>query len=310
MSNIKMKPLIVILGPTAIGKTRLAALLCSKFDGEIISADSRQVYVGMDIGTGKDLSDYRVGNFNVPYHLIDIIDPKEEFNLFDFVRNFIRAFREITGRGKIPFLTGGTALYIDAVLKRYELSEVRFKEKEEELEKLSLEQLQKRLLALKPNLHNKTDLLSKERAIRAIIIAENSSPENVLKYPDYKTLVIGVNLPREELKEKISSRLEQRLKNGMIEEGYELIKKGVPLEKLKFFGLEYKYVAMYINGEIDYNELFRKLNRDIAKFAKRQMTWFRKMEREGVKINWIAPGEIGKVESLIAEFLNGFSQNA
>ena len=299
-----MNPLVIILGPTAVGKTRIAAKLCAEFNGEIISADSRQVYIGMDIGTGKDLEDYVVDGFTVPHHLIDIIEPTEEFNLFSFVEYFISAFENITRRGKVPFLTGGTALYIDAVLKRYKLSKVSFRNRQNELEKLTLEELQKKLLNLKPNLHNKTDLLSKERAIRAIIIAEDSSYNSTLSFPEFKELVIGVRDEREELKKRIEQRLKQRLENGMIEEAENLVNKGVSLNKLKFFGLEYKYLAMFLNGEINYEEMFRKLNRDIAKFAKRQMTWFRKIEREGTKINWILPGEFRRAEELVQEYLN------
>ncbi len=299
-----MNPLVIILGPTAVGKTRIAAKLCAEFNGEIISADSRQVYIGMDIGTGKDLEDYVVDGFTVPHHLIDIIEPTEEFNLFSFVEYFISAFENITRCGKVPFLTGGTALYIDAVLKRYKLSKVSFRNRQNELEKLTLEELQKKLLNLKPNLHNKTDLLSKERAIRAIIIAEDSSYNSTLSFPEFKELVIGVRDEREELKKRIEQRLKQRLENGMIEEAESLVNKGVSLNKLKFFGLEYKYLAMFLNGEINYEEMFRKLNRDIAKFAKRQMTWFRKIERDGTKINWILPGEFRRAEELVQEYLN------
>ncbi len=298
-----MSKLVILLGPTAVGKTRLAALLAHKFNGEIISADSRQVYTGMDIGTGKDLEDYNVNGTVVPYHLVDVIEPTEEFNLFSFAEKFISVFSDITERGKLPFLVGGTALYIDAVLKRYELSKVDFEKRKKELEKLPLEVLQKKLLELKPDLHNKTDLLSKHRAIRAIIVAEDSKPDSVLKFPDFNELVIGIKIEREKLKERIKKRLKERLQNGMIEEAERLVRQGVSLEKLKFFGLEYKYLAMYLNKEIGYEEMEYRLGRDIAKFAKRQMTWFRKIEREGTKIHWIAPMDFDAAERLIEKFL-------
>ena len=297
------KKLIVILGPTATGKTRLGAILAHRFNGEIISADSRQVYRGMDIGTGKDLSDYKVEGAQVPFKMIDLIEPTEEFSLFDFLEKFIRYFNEISNRGKLPFLVGGTPLYIHAVLKKYPLTKVDFKKREKELMGKSLSELQEILLSAKPHLHNKTDLESKERAVRAIIIAESSDSGEPLHYPDFKFVVLGIKASKEEIAKRVRTRLEKRFSEGMIEEAQRLLDKGVSIERLKSFGLEYKFLAMYLNGEINYNDMFQKLNSAINKFAKRQKTWFRKMEREGIKINWIAPGDVGKAEEIIKHFL-------
>ncbi len=293
--------LITILGPTAVGKTRLAALLSNRFDGEIISADSRQVYKRMNIGTGKDLDDYIVDGKKIPYHLIDIIEPSEEFNLFLFTQHFYKAFEEINSRNKIPFLVGGTGLYLHAILKGYNLKKVEFdKQKYDELNKLSIEQLRERLKKVNPKLHNTTDLIVKDRIIKAIIISEEksvSSKEN----PEIKSLTIGIYLDREKIKERITSRLKYRLENGMIEEVEKLVADGITFDKLEFFGLEYKYIGMYLKCELNYNDMFQKLNSAIQQFAKRQMTWFRKMEREGIKIHWIDGADYQAAEKIILE---------
>ncbi|MEG8947860.1 tRNA (adenosine(37)-N6)-dimethylallyltransferase MiaA [Rosettibacter firmus] len=292
--------LITILGPTAVGKTKLAALLANHFDGEIISADSRQVYKRMNIGTGKDLEDYIINGKKIPYYLIDIVEPTEEFNLFLFNEYFYKAFNDITSRNKIPFLVGGTGLYLHSILKGYKLNKVEFsKEKYEELDKLSIEELRERLIKVNPKLHNTTDLLEKDRIIRAIIISE--AENNFNEHPEIRSLTIGINPGREKIKERITERLKYRLENGMIEEVEKLVAEGITFDKLEFFGLEYKYIGMYLKCELNYNDMFQKLNSAIQQFAKRQMTWFRKMEREGIKIHWLEEADFDAAKKIIED---------
>lgn len=292
--------LITILGPTAVGKTFLAARLAKEFNGEIISADSRQVYTGMDIGTGKDLDDYEFDDTIIPHYLIDIIDPSEEFNLFLFQKYFFEYYSQITSKNKLSFLVGGTGLYIHSLLKEYELLKVDFNaDRIEELDKYSIEELQKRLLELSPSLHNTTDLLIKERVIKGIIIAEQKSQQEESDTPKLNSLVIGVTMERDEIKKRITLRLKQRLESGMIEEAEGLLKSGVTHEKLAFFGLEYKFVSQYLKGELNKNDMFQKLNSAIHKFAKRQMTWFRKMEREGIEIHWVQGPDFETAKEII-----------
>jgi len=291
--------IITILGPTATGKTKLAAQLSHEFNGEIISADSRQVYKRMDIGTGKDYNDYKVDSERIKYHLIDIIEPAEEFNLFSFIKLFDEKFAEITSRNKLPFLVGGTGLYLSAVLQNYKLKKAGFEtDKKGELSKRNLNELREILLKLKPHQHNKTDLEDKERLIRAILIAESNERDLNIKIP-VNSLTIGVKLPRDEIKNRITARLKKRLDEGMIDEVKSLVDSGLSYEKLNFFGLEYKFVGQYLNGELNYNDMFQKLNSAIHNFAKRQMTWFRKMEREGVLINWIDGPDFEKAKEII-----------
>ncbi|MCX6169731.1 MAG: tRNA (adenosine(37)-N6)-dimethylallyltransferase MiaA [Ignavibacteriales bacterium] len=293
--------LITILGPTAVGKTFLGASLADYFGGEIISADSRQVYKGMDIGTGKDLSDYIINGKTVPYHLVDVIEPEDEFNLFLFNKQFYQIFNEITSRMKIPFLVGGTGLYLHSILKNYSLNKVEFDdERYSEMSDLSIEQLTTILKNLSPSLHNTTDLLIKDRVIRAIMIAE-SETNNKIKSPEINSLIIGVRLEREEIKKRITARLKRRLENGMIEEVKRLIDAGLSFDRLDLFGLEYKFLGRYLKGELNYNDMFQKLNSAIHSFAKRQMTWFRKMEREGVKINWIDGPDYEAAKQIISQ---------
>jgi tRNA dimethylallyltransferase len=295
--------LVTILGPTAVGKTKFAAQLAYHFNGEIISADSRQVYKYMDIGTGKDLDDYRIQNSNIAYHLIDIIDPTEEYNVFEFQKDFYRCFKEILKNEKIPFLVGGTGMYLSAILQEYKLPISSFNEERVDyLKNQETQDLKNTLLKLKPEQHNETDLIDRNRLIKAILIAESSSELNT--QIKKKSIVIGISLSREQIKKRITARLKDRLKNGMIEEAEILLQKGVSIEKLKFFGLEYKFLALYLEGELNYNDMFQKLNSSIHKFAKRQMTWFRKMEREGVKINWFNPDEFQKAKESIKKFLD------
>ncbi len=291
--------LITILGPTATGKTKLAAKLSERFNGEIISADSRQVYRGMDIGTGKDFEDYIVNGHEIPFHLIDVIDPSEEFDLYKFNELFYKNFNEIKEKNKIPFLVGGTGLYISSVIQSYKLSKAEFsRDKINSLNKFPVEELRKKFLSLNPALHNTTDLLDKERLIKAIIVGESSN-KKIAEIPEINSLVIGITLPSSEIKKRITERLRKRLQSGMVEEVEKLLQSGISREKLNFFGLEYKYASLYLAKELNYNDMFQKLNSAIHNFAKRQMTWFRKMEKEGVKINWINGPDFESAKNLI-----------
>ena len=291
--------LITILGPTAAGKTRLGVQLANRFDGEIISADSRQVYRRMDIGSGKDLSEYVIDGRAIKHHLIDVIEPTDEFNLYDFFTRFKIAYEEIKGKNKIPFLVGGTGLYLHSILKGYSLNDVKFsEERKRELAETSHTELIDQLKKLNPNLHNTTDLTDKERTINAILIAEQQAQGVRI---NLSSLNIGVHDERGVIKQRITKRLKERLKNGMIEEVEGLMKEGVTIEKLNFFGLEYKYIGQYLTGELSYNDAFQKLNSRIHNFAKKQMTWYRKMEKEGIEINWVKPGEFEKAGKIIEE---------
>jgi tRNA dimethylallyltransferase len=293
--------LITILGPTATGKTKLAAKLAKEFDGEIISADSRQVYREMDIGTGKDLKDYIVKNTKIPYHLIDIIEPAEEFDVYKFNNLFHQSFNEIKKKKRIPFLVGGTALYISSILKAYKFTRADFSENSfASFDKYTTEELRKILLKLNPNPHNTTDLLDRERIIKAIVVAKVSN-ENSPEQAPVNSLVMGIKLPRTEIKKRITERLKFRLDNGMINEVEDLLKSGITYEKLNFFGLEYKFIALYLRKELSYNDMFQKLNSAIHNFAKRQMTWFRKMEKEGIKINWLEGPDYERAKNIIKE---------
>jgi len=291
--------LITILGPTATGKTKLAAYLAYHFNGEIISADSRQVYKYMDIGTGKDYDDYRYRERKISYHLIDIIEPTEEYNLFQFHRDFQRAYLNIVSRDKSPFLVGGTGLYLSSVIQKYDLHKARFTEERiSQLKNLSLDSLQNILINLKPKQHNVTDLQDKDRIIKAIIVAE-SKDEQINKNIEIKSLNIGIKLDRNTIKSRITERLKRRLESGMIEEVKKLLDRGITHEKLQFFGLEYKYLSLFLQGKLNYNDMYQKLNSAIHKFAKRQMTWFRKMEREGVSINWFGGNDYEKIRRFV-----------
>ena len=278
--------LIVILGATASGKTQVGVRIARVLNGEVISADSRQVYRGMDVGTGKDLKEYG----EIPYHLIDILDPGYEFSVFEFQRRFVSAFLDIQGRGKLPILVGGTGLYLEAVLKVYRFVEVpQNPELRSELELLSLEELARRLKAIHPFLHNTTDLRQRERMIRAIEIAQfKDDPSKQPSLPDLSPIVFGIRWPREVLCQRITRRLRERITLGMIEEIKRLHKAGVSFENLDFYGLEYRYGAMYLRGTLTKNDFFQKLNSAIHQFAKRQETWFRRMERQGTRIHWVA----------------------
>ena len=286
--------LITILGPTACGKTSLAVALASELGAEIISADSRQVYRGMDIGTGKDLADYMVNGRHIRHHLIDIAEPGSKYNLFQYQHDFKKAYADICNRGLQPILCGGTGLYIEAVLKGYSLSPVPQNQKlRDELANESLDNLTHMLIDLKQktgsNMHNNSDVDTVQRAIRAIEIEKYnlnvSMPQRYMSPVD--SLVIGVHIDREERRKKITNRLKQRLQNGMIEEIRHLIGNGIPAENLIYYGLEYKYVTEYVIEKRTYDDMFCQLEIAIHQFAKRQMTWFRGMERRGVAIHWI-----------------------
>jgi tRNA dimethylallyltransferase len=283
--------LIVILGPTASGKTRLAARLASSLGAELISADSRQVYWGMDIGTGKDLGEYIVDGVPVPYHLIDVAEPGHLFSVFEFQQRFYECFREITARGRMPIVVGGTGLYIESILREYRMLPVPENAAlREELKGQGMEELAARLLHLNPALHNTTDLTGRERLVRAIEIAEHTSKhgsKEVIERPDIVPLVIGVRWDRAVLRERITRRLKERLGQGMIEEVHRLHDSGISWERLDEMGLEYRYVSLHLQGKLTFDEMFETLNIRIHQFAKRQDTWFRGMERRGIKIHWI-----------------------
>ena len=295
-----MQKMITILGPTASGKTPVAVRLAAEIGGEIISADSRQVYRRMDIGTGKDLGDYVVRSQEsgvsrqIPYHLIDIREPGTKYNLFEYQQDFFDAYEDIRSRGAVPILCGGTGLYIEAVLKGYHLSPVpQNQELRDSLEGKSLEELTQMLTDLKAktgsNMHNTTDVDSCQRAIRAIEIEtynlEHPMPKREL--PPVDSIIIGIDIDREVRREKITRRLKARLDNGMVEEVRALLDEGIPADDLIYYGLEYKFVTEYLLGRITYDEMFTRLEIAIHQFAKRQMTWFRGMERRGFKIHWI-----------------------
>ena len=295
INTLHMQTMITILGPTASGKTDLAARLAHVIHGEIISADSRQVYRGMDIGTGKDLADYVVDGEPVPYHLIDIAEPGTKYNLYQYQRDFHVAYDDIVGRGRVPVLCGGTGLYIEAVLKGYALSPVpQNPELRLRLEGKSLEELTAMLVELKQRtgsvMHNTTDVDSCQRAIRAIEIETYNLDHatELRQMPPVPSLVIGVDIDREQRRRKITARLRQRLDNGMVEEIRSLLDSGVKPDDLIYYGLEYKYVTEYVIGRLSYDEMFRQLEIAIHQFAKRQMTWFRGMERRGAQIHWIS----------------------
>ncbi|GFO56306.1 tRNA dimethylallyltransferase 2 [Geomonas sp. Red276] len=272
-----------MLGPTASGKTRLAVELAERLNGEIISADSRQVFSGMDLGTGKDLHEYR----DVPYHLIDILPAGEEFNLFRFQSHFLDAFHDISNRGRLPILAGGTGMYLDCVLRGYRLIEVPENPAlRAELAGMSMEEMAERLRLANPNLHNTTDLTERERLIRAIEIAEH--PVEVDEsWPDIRPLVLGIRWERARIRERITARLKERLESGMIEEVQRLVDEGASWERLDYYGLEYRYVARYLKGELSRNDMFQKLNAAIHDFAKKQENWFKRMEKHGIAIHWV-----------------------
>ena len=289
----KSYDLITVLGPTASGKTRFAVLLADRLGAEIISGDSRQVYRRMDLGTGKDLDDYRIGDRIVPYHLIDIVEPGTKYNVFEYQRDFLEAYNDIRRRGRKAVLCGGTGLYIESVLRAYRLSPVpQNPELRERLADKSLEELTA-LLATYKSLHNTTDVDTAQRAIRAIEIEEyyRQTPLDRRPFPKIESLTLGVDVSREVRRERISQRLRKRLDEGMCGEVERLLAEGIKPEDLIYYGLEYKYVTLYVTGQITFDEMAQQLEIAIHQFAKRQMTWFRGMERRGTPILWIRLGE-------------------
>jgi len=315
--------MVVILGPTASGKTRLAVRLAKDRGGEIISADSRQVYRGMDLGTGKDLLDYTIEDIAIPFHLVDIVEPMEEFHLFAYQRLFHRCFRDITARGALPVLVGGSGMYLEAVIRSYDLREVpENKDLRRELDNLDMDALAGRLQAVQPELHNKTDLLDRERLVRAIEIAEvtrfkKAQPADGMSDGNTLTsgpvhlasglwpLVIGVRWERAVLRQRITDRLHARLQSGMVEEVAALHQRGVSWERLYHFGLEYRYISLYLQDLMSFDDMAKTLNTRIHQFAKRQDTWFRRMERLGVVIHWIPGDDYASLRSLVEDRLTG-----
>lgn len=304
-----MQKMITILGPTASGKTSLAAALAARIDAEIISADSRQVYRGMTIGTGKDLDDYRQGDRLIPYHLIDICEPGTKYNLFQYQQDFHLIYNNIVARGVRPILCGGTGLYIESVLKGYALSPVPQNQAlRDELADKSLAELTEMLEDLKRRnhsvMHNRTDVDTAQRAIRAIEIEtynlEHPTDNRIL--PPIDSVIIGVDINREERRRKITQRLKQRLEEGMVDEIRQLLDRGIAPEDLIYYGLEYKFVTEYVIGKTSYEEMFRQLEIAIHQFAKRQMTWFRGMERRGFTIHWI--DALDPMDSKVAQIMD------
>ena len=282
---IQMERMLTILGPTACGKTQLAISLAKMIDGEILSADSRQVYRRMDIGTGKDLADYE----NIPYHLIDICEPGTKYTVYNFQHDFLEAYKQICARGKYPIMCGGSGLYLESVLRAYRMSPVPVNEPlRKSLEEKTIEELIE-ILSSYRQLHNTTDTDTKKRAIRAIEIETyyREYPLGSTDFPQIDSLVVGLDVPRDVRRQKISIRLRKRLEDGMIEEVQSLLDEGIPAEALIYYGLEYKYVTEYVIGKITYEEMVHSLEIAIHQFAKRQMTWFRGMERRGIKIYWL-----------------------
>lgn len=300
--------IIVVTGPTATGKTRLAALLASKLGSEVISADSRQVYRGMDIGTGKDIDDYLVDGKKVPCHLVDIVDAGYRYNVFEYQRDFLKVYDQMHSRGLLPVVCGGSGMYVDSIVSGYRLIQVpvndalRLRLEGKNLEELTM------ILSQYKMLHNKTDVDTVKRAIRAIEIEEYYQSEGVpdTSMPDIIPLIIGVSFDRDIRRERISRRLSERLSSGMIDEVKRLLDSGLHPDDLIYYGLEYKYVTMYLLGSLSYSEMYSRLETEIHRFAKRQMTWFRGMERKGIKINWIdgtltEDEKLGQIFSMLAE---------
>ena len=282
--------LLTILGPTATGKTGLAAHLAAQLNGEVISADSRQVYRGMDLGTGKDYEDYFVDGIEVPSHLVDIEDAGAHYNVYRFQTDFIEVFNEIQSCNKFPVLCGGSGLYLEAVLRNYRLIEVPpNKELRKELEGKTLEELTEILKELKPELHNETDVETDRRAIRAIEIEHyyRNNPKEDSEMPEIRSLNVGIDFDREMRRQRITTRLKQRLDEGMLDEVQKLLDSGLTPEQLIYYGLEYKFLTLHLIGELSFDEMFSKLEIAIHQFAKRQMTWFRGMEKRGTKIHWV-----------------------
>ncbi len=281
--------LITITGATAGGKTSVAVNLASKLNTEIISADSRQVYKGMDIGTGKDIEEYNFDGVDIPCHLVDIVDAGSKYNVYEFQKDFLKVYKEISDKGKLPILCGGTGMYVESVLKDYELIYVPADEDlRDKLSKLDISELEKILVSYK-RMHNRSDLDTTKRAIRAIEIADYYDKNNLefKKNPKINSLIIAVKFERDQRRARITERLKSRLEGGMIQEAETLHANGLSFEDMEYYGLEYKWLAYYLSDKITYDEMFEGLNTAIHQFSKRQMTWFRKMEKNGIEIHWL-----------------------
>jgi tRNA dimethylallyltransferase len=302
-----MNKLIVILGPTASGKTKLAVNLASKYSGEIISADSRQIYKGMDIGTGKDLNEYHINNNVIPYHLINILEPHQDYSVFKFKEECNAALTNIHFRNKTPILCGGTGLYIESILLDYKMPKTKPNiNLRVKLEKKSLLQLKNELFLLDSEAYNEDYHISKRRLIRSIeIISDKSNIDMKQKGNNIlaKSLVMGIRIDRPIILSKIKERLNERLEEGMIEEVESLLASGLNFTRLAYFGLEYKFIGQYLSKKIDYDTMKEMLNNAINKFSKRQMTFFRRMEKRGIKINWIDTTDLNEIYMLTNSFL-------
>ena len=308
-SNKKKLKLIVITGPTATGKTSLAAQLAYDIDSEIISADSRQVYKGMDIGTGKDLNEYVINNKSINYHLIDILDPMKDYSVYDFQKDFYEAYNDIQSKNKIPILCGGTGLYVESTLLKYDLSskpppnkELRIK-----LDKLDKKELLNQInLITTPKDRQNLLLETRKQIIRNIEVIKSEAHDSGFKLQPMNdsALVFGVQVETEQLRKKIKQRLIERIDEGMIDEVEELVDNGLPLQRLDYFGLEYKFIGKFLRSELTKDEFISGLTTSIRKFAKRQRTWFRRMEKRGVEINWIEPNNYAKLKNIVAEYID------
>lgn len=298
---LKDKNALVVLGPTASGKTHLGVGLAKELGGEVVSADSRQVYRGLDIGTGKDLEEYDVDGVRIPCHLIDIVDPGEEFNVFEYQRRFYAVFEKLDARNVLPVVVGGSGLYIEAVLKGYRMVEApEDPELRAELEALPEDALVERLALLKDRLHNTTDLATRDRMIRAIEIAVYSRDHEPVPAPEIRPLILGTSWRRDHLRARIRQRLKERLDSGLIEEVERVHASGTPWARLEQLGLEYRFVAEFLQGKIqNKNDLFQKLSAAICRFAKRQDTWFRRMERNGTVIHWVPEARLELARGII-----------
>lgn len=290
MNAVSAYNLITILGPTASGKTSVAAHLAARTGGEVISADSRQVYRGMDLGTGKDYDDYIIDGQKIPFHLVDIVDAGYQYNVYEYQRDFLKVFEDMQRRNVFPVLCGGSGMYIEAVLRNYRLTRVPPNEVlRKKLAGKSLEELTAILRKYKSKLHNITDIENEKRALRAIEIGEYyaSHPQEETQMPGINSLIIGVKYDRASQRRRITERLKQRLGKGLVDEVARLLNEGLSPQALTYYGLEYKFITLYLKGELTYDDMYAKLNTAIHQFARRQMTWFRRMERQGIKIRWL-----------------------
>ena len=302
-----MSNLVVVLGPTATGKTNLAVQIANKYNGEIISADSRQIYKNMDIGTGKDLSEYTIKNKTIPYHLIDILDPINNYSVFQFKNDFLKIYNSLITNKKVPVLCGGTGLYIESILLNYQMPTIPPNNLlRKRLANKTIEQLANQLQSINTKLYDNNYHITKRRLIRAIEIIE--SKENIydknINCNIDRPLILGLIIERKKLLDNIQKRLEKRMKEGMIDEVQSLIDRGIDLDRLKYFGLEYKFVGKYLYNEIKYDEMVEKLNFAINKFSKRQMTFFRRMEKRGIDILWISPDDFNLIDKYLEDYLN------